>query len=56
VGTATLAQLVIAPATVLAVVGMVPQLRRLWRTRDTSGVALCAATIGGVSELGWMPR
>jgi uncharacterized protein with PQ loop repeat len=50
----SLAAAVAGVATILAVVGSGPQIRRLWRTHDASGVALSTATIGIVSEAAWV--
>ena len=41
-------------ATALALVGALPQLRRLAVTGDTNGVSLTNATLGVGSELGWV--
>jgi hypothetical protein len=41
-------------ATGLAAVGALPQLCRLARTGDTTGVSLAHATLGVGSELGWL--
>ena len=40
-------------ATVLAAVGVLPQLRRLLRDHDLAGVSLTWATLGVTSEAGW---
>jgi uncharacterized protein with PQ loop repeat len=49
-----ISELAAAAATMLALVSMAPQVSRLWRTRDASGVALSSATIGIVSEAAWV--
>jgi uncharacterized protein with PQ loop repeat len=54
VGVVSLSQLAVLAATVLAVVGMMPQLWRVWRRSDANGVALTTASAGAVSELGWV--
>ena len=41
-------------ATVLALVGALPQLHRLVRTGDSNGVSLANATLGVGSELRWV--
>lgn len=50
----SLADVAVMSATVVAVVALVPQLVRLRRTRDASGVSLAWATIGAVTNVTWV--
>jgi uncharacterized protein with PQ loop repeat len=47
-------ELAAALATILAAVGVVPQLARLVRTGDVNGVSLAAAILGATTEAGWV--
>lgn len=47
-------ELAAVTATILAAVGVAPQLRRLVRTGDASGVSLAAAALGVSTEVGWV--
>lgn len=48
------ADIAVMSATVVAVVALVPQLVRLRRTGDASGVSLAWATIGAVTNVAWV--
>ena len=50
----TTLELAALAATVLAAIGVVPQLRRLLRTGDLEGLSLSYATLGMTSELAWI--
>lgn len=47
-------ELLAVGATALAAIGVVPQLSRLARTGDITGLSATAATVGSATELGWV--
>ena len=50
----TTLELAAVAATVLAAIGVVPQLRRLLQSGDVAGLSLSFATLGMASELAWV--
>ena len=52
-GSQQIAQVGVILATLLATAGALPQLRRVNRTGDTSGVSLAMITLNIASEVGW---